>query len=159
MEYILCLDVSLSCTGYAIFDNKGNLVDKGLVDTKYIKNKDSEVHSEKLLYIFNTLNKIEKEYNFSKVIIERSFVRFNKATKAIQKALGVIELLFNKKEIMLISPQSTKSFLCKKDASKEDIIKAINFLYDLDLSIKEKDKEDNIADAIALGHYYYNKEK
>lgn len=154
---ILCLDASLSCTGYAIFDNDGNLKDKGLIDTKFIKIKDSEIHSEKLLYIFNTLNKLEKEYNFDKVIIERSFVKFNKATKAIQKTLGVIELLFNKKEIILISPQSTKSFLCNKNADKEDMIKAINFLYDLDLSLKKK--EDNIADAISLGHYYFNKEK
>lgn len=154
---ILCLDASLSCTGYAIFDEKGNLKDKGIIDTKFIKIKDSEIHSQKLLYIFNVLNKLEKEYNFDKVIIERSFVKFNKATKAIQKTLGVIELLFNKKDIMLISPQSTKSFLCNKNADKEDMIKAINFLYDLDLSLKKK--EDNIADAIALGHYYFNKEK
>lgn len=156
---ILCLDVSLSCTGYAVFDNNGKIVDKGLIDTKNIKIKDKEIHSEKLLCIFNNLNKLEHKYNFSKIIIERSFVKFNNATKAIQKVLGVIELLFNKKEIILISPKSTKTFLCNGNADKKDMIRAVNFQYNLDLKEEEKYKEDNIADAVALGHYYFNKIK
>lgn len=153
---ILCLDASLSCTGYAIFDEKGNLKDKGIIDTKFIKIKDSEIHSQKLLYIFNALNKLEKEYNFDKVIIERSFVKFNKATKAIQKTLGVIELLFNKKDIMLISPSTTKKFMCgNHQADKQEVIDAVNFQYGLKLKLKDND----IADAISLGSYYFNKEK
>ncbi len=153
-NYILCLDISLSCTGYSILKYNGDLVDKGVINTKYIKCKDKEVHGEKLLFIFNSLNKLEKEYNFDLILVERSFVKFNKATKAIQKVFGVMELLFNKKEIILISPLSTKSFLCGKNATKEDVINAINFHYNLKLG---KDKlDDNIADSISLGHYYLN---
>lgn len=155
-EYLLCLDVSLSCTGYAIFAKDGELKSKGVINTKYIKCKDAEIHGEKLLCIFNSLNKLEKEYDFNLIIIERSFVKFNKATKAIQKVFGIVELLFNKKEIILISPQSTKSFLCGKNATKEDMIKVINFNYGLDLGKNKTD--DNISDAVALGHYYFNKE-
>lgn len=158
-KYILCLDVSLSCTGYAIFNDSGEIIDRGLIDTTKIKIKDKEIHSEKLLCIFNSLNKLEHQYNFDKVIIERSFVRFNNSTKAIQKALGVIELLFNKKEITLISPKSTKTFLCNGNATKKEMIRAVNFQYNLDLKEEEKYKEDNIADAVALGHYYFNKIK
>ena len=159
MKYILCLDASLSCTGYVVFDDEGNIIDKGLIDTSKIKNKDKEIHGEKLLCIFNTLNKLEHKYNFDKIIIERSFVKFNNATKAIQKTLGVIELLFNKKDIILISPKSTKTFLCNGNADKKDMIRAVNFQYNLDLKEEEKYKEDNIADAAALGHYYFNKIK
>lgn len=156
---VLCLDISLSSTGYAVFDENSNLIEKGVIDTHLIKCQDKEHHGEKLLFIFNALNKLEHEYSFSLILQERSFIQHPTASKAIQKVLGVIELLFNKKEIILISPKTTKKFLCNADASKDDMIEAINFNYDLNLNNKNKGDND-IADAIALYHYYINnKEK
>lgn len=154
-KYILCLDVSLNSTGYAIFDHDNNLINYGTINTQYIKLRNPEVYSEKVLHIFNQLRDLQKQYDIDLLLIERSFVQFNKATKAIQRVFGIIDLLFNKTEMILISPISTKTLLCghRKDINKQDVINEINFNYNLNLKLKDND----IADAIALAFYYFNK--
>lgn len=152
-KYILCIDASLSCTGYAVFDYDENLIETGHIDTHLIKCKNKEIHSEKLLFIFNSLNVLSKKYDFNLVLQERSFVQHNTTTKILHKVVGVIELLFNKLDIILISPQSTKCLLCRKDATKEDMIKAVNFNLGSDLT------DDNESDAAALGIYYFSKKR
>ena len=154
-KHILCLDVSLNSTGYAIFTHSNNLVTYGTINTSKIELRNPEVYSEKVLHIFNELRKLNNEYEIDLILIERSFVQFNKATKAIQRVFGVIDLLFNKIEMILISPLSTKTLLCgsKKNIDKIDVLQEINFNYNLDLKLKDND----IADAIALAFYYFNK--
>lgn len=152
-NYILCLDVSLNSTGYAIFDYKNNLQKYGTIGTSHIPLRNPEVYSEKVLHVFNELRKLQKEYDIDLILIERSFVQFNKATKAIQRVFGVIDLLFNKTEMILISPISTKKVLCNNTkANKQDMVNEINFNYNLNLKLKDND----IADAIALAFYYFN---
>lgn len=152
-NYILCLDVSLNSTGYAIFDYKNNLQKYGTISTSHIPLRNPEVYSEKVLHVFNELRKLQKEYDINLILIERSFVQFNKATKAIQRVFGVIDLLFNKTEMILISPISTKKVLCNNTkANKQDMVNEINFNYNLDLKLEDND----IADAMALAFYYFN---
>lgn len=149
---ILCLDLVMNETGYAIFENL-DLVDYGLISTSKIKEKIENIHSSKLSYIYNKLINL-KEREIDIVIIEDSFVRHNKATKALSKVRGVAELVFSDKEIILYPTRLIKKEVTGNgNADKEDMIKTINKIYCLD------NKDDNIADAIALGYYYLNKEQ
>lgn len=150
---ILCLDLVMNETGYAIY-KKNKLVDHGIFTTEKIKENKENIHSKKLLYIYMMLNKLKKDNKPDIIIIEDSFVRHNKATKALSKVRGVAELVFADTEIILYPTRLIKKAITNNgNATKLDMINKINKLYNLNLT------NDNIADAIALGFYYINKEK
>jgi len=150
---ILCLDLVMNETGYAIFKNT-QLKDYGIISTSKIKESVENIHSQKLKHIYNELIEISNKHKIDIVIIEDSFVRHNKATKALSKVRGVAELIFSDKQIILYPTRLIKKAVTDNgNASKEDMINKINEIYNL------KIEDDNIADAVALGFYYLKKEK
>ena len=72
----LGLDISLNRTGWFVFDDNGmKVIDYGAIDTP---NKMTEV--DKLLLIYNTIDKVCKQYKPTGCGIEKEFVGTNSQT-------------------------------------------------------------------------------
>ena len=118
---ILALDLSLSNTGVAVFDDTGNIISITSIET----DKDDN-HPKRLKYIVKNLQKIKKTYKPSLVVVEQGFSRFNKSTEALHKVLGVTQFVFWDTEMESIhSTTVRKIVLGRGNAKKPEVQKFI----------------------------------
>jgi len=68
---VLGLDISTSCTGYTILDDKGALLAMG-----YIRLDNIESFFEKCSAVRSTLNKLKTDFNIGQVAIEQNLQAF-----------------------------------------------------------------------------------
>ena len=152
---ILCLDASLSSTGYAIFKN--NRLEKyGKICPD---NKD-----RRLLYIYEYIERLIEKERIDKVIIEDGFVKKENLKTGLQLAelRGCIKLLcliLNKKLITVAPQQIKKAITGKGNCTKEDVFNELKQIYKYDKVFNtigpfsdksNKDKTSDIYDAISL---------
>jgi len=145
---ILALDISLSNTGIAVFNDSGECLSLISIDTK----KD-EGHPKKLKHIERQLKIIKKKYKPSMIVMEESFTRFNASTHAIYKVRGVVELVFhNIKQVFYHATTVRKEVLGRGNAKKEDVQEFILNNYK-----KIEFKNNDESDAFAVGVCYFKK--
>lgn len=161
---ILCLDLSLSSTGYSIIDDDYNLLTYGTIQTKAKEYKEEE----RLHIIGVAINEIIKEYNVTDLCIENSFKSVNiKTTQQLAKLQGISCYIGvdNGVKINIITPSSArKMVLGNGKATKIEVAKYIRDNYwDIgEFSDKETrtiKKTSDIFDSMLLGLCYLKKHK
>lgn len=143
---IVCLDLSLSNSGIAIFNDAGKCIELLSIDTKR-----DEGHPKKLKHIEKTMLQIKKKYKPDIVAIEQGFTRFNASTQAVYKVRGVVELVFyNIKQVFYPPATIRKEVLGKGNAKKEELQK---FILDNYKDIEFKNLDESDAFGIGLCHF------
>lgn len=148
-EYVLALDISMSCTGYSVFDLDQNLIDYG-----HIVTKSKLSHGQRLKLIYSQLNKIAKKYKPKVLILERGFSLRNKSTQAIYKVHGIVEMLFSESIPIYYAPTTVKKVVAGNGrGEKLDVQNAI-------LEIYPQCKFGNFdeSDSVAIGVTYFREE-
>lgn len=163
--YLWGLDISLKCTGLAIYDLEAKeFVYIGSFNTEKIKatkeNKGLELNSVKLKKLVDWVKELYAKYPPYIVAIERMFSKFPTETQVIAKATGVIQCLLWNKPQTLYPPKSVKLAIIKGDASKELVKSEILKRYP-NLTMNNEDESDAVAVAIchliALGMIEWEK--
>lgn len=117
MGNIIAFDLSMSNTGVAIFNDKGQC--KKLISIDTHKEK---THPLKLKKIEKAMSEIKEKYKPKIVVIEESFTRFNKSTQAIYKVRGITDLIFyDVDQVCFHSTKVRKNILGKGNAKKEEL--------------------------------------
>lgn len=146
---ILALDLSLSNSGVAVFDSRGNVL-----ELKSINTDKEKTHPLKLKKIAKEFTAIKKKYKPNLVLIEQGFTRFNKSTQAIYKTVGVVNYLFFDVEQIYINVKSIRKALLGNGNAKKDMVQDYILSEYRDLEFKNFDE----SDAFLLGLAYF-KEK
>ena len=147
INYIHAYDLSMSSTGFCIFDENMNPV---LIDS--IPTKASYSHGKNLKLIANKMMQLKNEYPTKTITIERGFARFNTATQVIYRVHGVCNLIFHDCEQIYYPPKTVKEAILKGDATKKQIQETIRNKYP-DIVFKNEDE----SDAFAVGLTYFIK--
>ena len=148
MGNILAFDFSLSNSGVAVFNDKGQCNKLISIDT----HKDAG-HPKKLKTIEKAMKKLKRKYKPSMILIEQSFTRFNLSTQALYKVRGITDLIFY--DVPQTCYQSTtvrKEVLGKGNAKKEELR---DFILNNYKNIEFKDLDQ--SDAFGLGLCYFKK--
>lgn len=149
MDNILALDLSLSNSGVAVFDSRGNVL-----ELKSINTDKEKTHPLKLKKIAKELTSIKKKYRPNMILIEQGFTRFNKSTQAIYKTVGVVNYLFFDVEQIYMNVKSIRKALLGNGNAKKDMVQNYILSEYKDLQFSNFDE----SDAFAIGLAYF-KEK
>lgn len=145
---IIALDLSMSNTGVAVFDDTGNCIELISIETS----RDAG-HPRRLKEIVKKMQKIKKQYRPKIVVIEQGFQRFIKSSEALHKVLGVTEFVFYDTEIITYHATAVrKEILGNGHLKKADVQKYIleNYKH---MNFKNYDESDSYA----LGLTYLKK--
>lgn len=154
---LLSLDVSISSTGYAIFE-ENDLVTYGKIITK---KKDFETEDLRINYICDIIKEITIEYSIDKLVCEEQFAGINQSTiLLLRKLIGAIMRTVNEYGISIkyyYPVQWRKILNINKGKDKKEL--AYNYLADnniINFEFKPKgaNKNDDICDAICIGIAY-----
>lgn len=156
---ILFLDLSSKSSGWSIGNDNGDLINYGCIQSK------STNVFKRIEVMKQEIEKIVKENNISKVVLEEVFEMFTntRTQKVLMWVQGVI--LFS---IMQINPKAEYEFVLpsewrsklkikngrgiKRESAKAADIEYVKNKYNLDVN-------DDIADAICIHDAYYIKEQ
>lgn len=157
---IIASDLSLNGSAFAVIEimksGKFRVIDTEYVDNSKIK---SEYTPKKLKNISDTFDSLVKRYDNARIVRERGFARFNKATRKLGMVEGVYDLVLVKngyeKDTETISPTTIKKVITGSGRAKkpevsakvrelfsEEDVKGVNF------------NNNDITDAIAVGITY-----
>lgn len=145
--YIYAFDLSLNCTGVSIFTNDGKCIFYTSIDTKK-----QDTHPEKLHYIGDIILDLREKYKPEKIIVERSFTRFNASTQAIFKVVGLISYLFWDVEQIFIPSTTIKKIVSGSGLAKKEEIRDIILKKYSGMKFKTLDESDSFA--IGLAYFY-----
>ena len=146
--YKYALDISMTNTGVAIFDQNNKLVHVTSISTtdkSFKKIPFNLAYGAKLKHHFDEINKIIEQYPPSMVAIERGFSRFNKATQVLFRFHGIYTLAFHNVPNYYYSPSEVKKTIYKGNASKDELAEVIS------KRLKVKFNNDDESDAVAVG--------
>ena len=164
---LLGIDSSSISTGWAIGDMNGKLIKYGSINPRGII-------EEKLLITVNELNKILNEYKPTFVAIEDVNCFTNpKTAKLLAEFVGVIRLtcyMFNGNEMMFYPSTSLKAIVgvnpreLKKQGItgigvKDEVVKAVQKLYNIDIPLDKTNHYRDVADAISVFKKLYEELK
>jgi Holliday junction resolvasome RuvABC endonuclease subunit len=161
---ILTNDPSFTAWGWAIIDEANNVIDFDCIKTapdyakKRIRKSDDRVRRTE--EIISRLYNLVDEFKVELIITELPHGSQNaQAAVMIGIVIGILTTVAYSRNIPFeyySEADAKKAVLGKKAATKEDMIEAIDKLYDVDWTgIKYKDEA--VADAIAI-HYVATKE-
>lgn len=149
---ILGLDLSLSCTGYAVAEIKDGVVtvlEKGHINNKKYAKKP---HGYRLHRISTVLKDTLRKYEITDMVRERGFSKGHNATQTLFKVVGVSDLMgfvFGHSDIAEITPPSVKKTITGDGkASKEDVANALA-VYVGEIQYANEDESDAVAVAVA----------
>lgn len=148
---ILSLDLSLECTGYAIFDTtkktkKTKLLDYGIISNKHLKTPEIGI---KLLHIEMVLKTIQVVYRPDIIVVEGLTGGFGDSTK-LARVHGIMEKVFIGINIYPINNKTfKKEFTGSGKAEKEDVASVVLEHYP-NLPFRTYDE----TDAIGIGIYH-----
>lgn len=153
-NYLQCYDLSLNCTGYAIFDmdkrqNKHKLIHYGIINNNHMDKNDL---GRKLLHLEMSLMTLKQAYPPSIIIKEElTGTGFGDSTK-IARAHGIFEKVFIGSEYSEIHNGTfKKQFAGHGQAKKPEVQKAVRE------ALKDEDFffiTDDVSDAIGFGIHY-----
>ena len=156
---LLALDTSVASTGFAIFNEKQEIITYGNIPT--VK-KDFETEDLRLNYIGNVIDELIKTYNITDIIEEDQFTSINSKTiLLLRKLVGIISRVAYKYDINIhyVYPSQWRSKLGIKGKDKK--LAAFNYLKDNniidlgELKTSGKKKNDDITDALCIGLSYF----
>ena len=155
---ILSIDPSLTGTAFALLEiQDGHLL---FVETFFVDNKNnaSQGTGVRLKRIAESLEKILEGTTIDHVVIEKQFTRFNVATQAMFKVVGVLELTLSKHDlntIDYITPTGVKKGITGNGkADKDEVQEAVrNYLPkdQQDMKFLTNDCSDAVAVGVVLG--------
>lgn len=147
MRRILGVDPGIANTGYGILEyenNKFKYIAHGVIET------DAKTeHSERLKIIYESLDKVVKQFKPTEASIEGLFFSRNvTSAMSVAESRGVILLCFakNKLDICEYTPNNIKQSVCgNANADKKLVQDFVKLL----LGLPEIPKPDHAADALA----------
>lgn len=146
---IISFDLSLSCTGYSIFDNDGSFIKTGHIETD--KGKSTPL---RLKQVASILKKLKKEYKPKLILIEKGFYRYNTSTEQVFRVHGITNLIFCDAEQIEIHATSVRKLVeGHGNIDKDTLRKYISKKYP-DIDFENYDE----IDSFALGLAYFIKE-
>ncbi|MCE5324730.1 crossover junction endodeoxyribonuclease RuvC [bacterium] len=154
---ILGIDPGTATTGYGVVDKIGvspKMVDYGAIETSPKKSA-----PERLLDIYNELNKIIDQYQPDVIVMERLFFAKNQTTAiAVGKACGVMQFAAAQRGLTVVeyTPMEVKQAVVGYGGAEK---KQIQFMIQRILSLREIPKPDDAADALALAVCHAHSEK
>lgn len=140
---VIAFDLSMSNIGYSIFDDDGQFIKTGSIETN-----GKESTPLRLKHIAKEMKKLKKE-NLKVVVIERGFYRFAGSTQQIFRVHGVTNLIFADVEQIEIHATSVRKSVSghgnmKKEQMEEYVKENYpNFIY------KNLDEMDSFVLGIA----------
>lgn len=156
---LLSLDTSVASTGYAIFD-EDKLIKYGKIVTN---KKDFENEDSRLNYICDEIEMLIIKYEINEIVCENQFTSVNSKTILIlRKLIGGIMRTANRFNINVhyyLPAQWRKILGINKGTSDDKKKKCYDYLIknniiDFEFVPKNKDKNDDICDAIGIGLAY-----
>ena len=137
---ILALDLSLSCTGYAVCDKLGNPLEIAHIETS------SKLETnDRLKIIGDKLLDIKDRFYIDTVVFENSFYRHIKATQMLYQVRGIAMYIFCDCNLKFYAPTTVKKLIGGTGkASKEDLQNKILELYP-DVKFSCNDESDAFA--------------
>lgn len=154
---ILTNDPSFTAWGWAIVDEVGNVVDSGCIKTapetkkKRIRKSDDRIN--RMEWIIDILYNLIDEYNVEFILFEAVHGSQNAQAAIMMGAVtGIIVTIAKSRDIPFESyseQDAKKTLLGKKAATKEDIIEAIDRIYEVDWT-RIKYIDEAVADALAI---------
>ena len=160
----LALDVSLACTGWAVFgqipDGETRLLDYGHVKTAKKVGKKEYTTGQRLRLIYDAMTGLKQTHlDLEKTVPrEAGFIKFATATKQIQRATGVCELALDDFEILDINPSVVKKWardylsIGYNRVDKEMVDEAVKSFLNLpDLHFDTNDESDAVCIGIVYG--------
>jgi crossover junction endodeoxyribonuclease RuvC len=151
MKYIVGLDLSLSSTGVAIFNQDGKLKKVMTIETS--PKLETQIRLKK---IGEELLKIKKEYNPTISVLEEGFVRFNTSTKQLYRVHGIAQYIFADIEQKYYFPMTIRKIVCGKGNVDKEYMR--NEVLKLFPKIKFKNYDESDAVGIGLA-YFMDKER
>ena len=148
MKYIFGLDLSMKCTGIAIFDEEGNPVMNCSIMTN-----DKQTHGKRLKVIADRMKELIELYPPKIISIERGFSRFNVATAVIYRVHGVVNYILNEFIQVYYPPKEVKKFILKGTATKKQVQETILKKYP---NIKFANEDESDAFAVGLTYFIKN---
>ena len=147
-KYLWGLDLSLSCSGVAIYDlSERAFVFIGSFETDKIKKRENRfLNSLKLKAKADWLLMLMKQYPPYFVGIERGFSQFNTATQNIFRVHGMVNYLFWDVPTEYYPPNTVKEALVHGSGTKEDLQNTISTKYNYIFS----NEDESDAFAVAL---------
>lgn len=150
---VLSIDPGVERVGWAFFEKNGSKSYRYL-RSGLIKTSKSLKHEDRLMLIYEALEKLVKKEKPGMLVLERLFFTRNVTTAiAVGQAQGVIMLLASayKMDVMYLTPTQIKSIVTGSGAADK---KAVQKMLRLILGLDEDVKQDDQADAIACGYAY-----
>jgi len=147
MDYIYGLDLSLSCTGIAIFEENGNLVKTLSVPTSP---KDGE-HGKRLKIIADKLLELKKQYPPNLIVLESGFSRHAASTQAIFKTHGISEYIFYDVKIIKFAPSTIKKIITGNGRSDKQQVQDFVLKKFPNIIFENMDQSDSVA--IGLSYF------
>lgn len=150
---ILCLDLSLACTGYAVMEVKRGKIE--VLEVGHINNKKyaSKPHGFRLYQIFMTLKPLFDKYRITGVVKERGFSKGHKSTQALFKVAGVVDLIAHAKggfDVVEIAPLTVKKLIGGHGkASKEEVEAGLVKFLKKPMEFANNDESDAVGVGIA----------
>lgn len=168
----LALDVSLSCTGWAVLgeaaDGSTVLLDYGHVKTTKKVGKQEFTTGQRLRIIYDAMTDVKQTHiDLEKTVPrEAGFIKFATATKQIQRATGVCEMALDDFEIIDVNPSVVKKWardylkIGFNRVDKDMVEEAVRtFLKMPDLHFATDDESDAVSIGIVYGLGLHLKEK
>lgn len=160
---ILALDLSLNSTGFAVLEWNSELQKATVLELGHIDNKKQGrmkwSHGQKLHRIYTALGNIQQPYHIDTVVREKGVTRFNKATQAIFRVVGIADLFAyvslgqTCQEIGIT--ESKKLITGSGKAEKEQVATAVQEY----LTAPVEFAVDDESDAVAVGVAYCLKQE
>ena len=150
---VLGLDLSSVNSGYSILDDLSLVAFGSIIPVK------KTTHSEKLQFIYESIDELFKKYNITEVAIEDQHLRLNVDTLKLLSRIGGVAMLCAQQHGASITlypaPTIKLGFTGSGKADKKDMIAKAIELYNL----QRGSIDDNIADSIACAYIHVMKTK
>lgn len=148
MTTFISLDISTKNTGYAVFDEHGNLLDSGVISSS------SKNYLDRANMMADYVSTVSAKYQVKEACIEELKVLRNQKTLAMLGITqGIIIRELHDTDITFVPPSVWRSLFHIPKKREEAKRKAIEIVK----NELHKTVTDDEAEAILLGRYYYKK--
>ncbi|WJJ55295.1 hypothetical protein QB910_000051 [Dabrowskivirus KKP3916] len=151
--YLYAFDLGMASPALAVFD----IESRKLMTITSVQPNEKLSHGERLYIIAKWVKEVVEQFEPAVVAIERGFTRYNNATQVIFRVHGLINYIFWDLPQVYYPPLSIKEAILNGKATKEALRKRILLDYP-DIPFTGNDKDDDEADAFAVGLTYLIKE-
>jgi crossover junction endodeoxyribonuclease RuvC len=149
---ILSMDLSLNGSALAVIELKRDKVE--ILEVVFVDNKKIKTHGYKLYRIREALIALLSKYEIDRVVRERGFVRFNKATQALYKVVGVVDEVLHEhgfKTLPEIPPTTVKAKVAKNGKADKEMVDRRVREYLIYEQQNYEFQTDDCSDAVAVG--------